>query len=94
MSETTEAAEVFDGFKTQVINVTVGDAREIPRLESRLNEFGFMVSKHIMYSWLRDKSRKSISSVVYVVAIPKENYRAFNIMLSQLQNNTNLQINI
>ena len=94
MSSLASPELVFSQFKTRVINVVVGDARHLTRLENRLEEYAYIVSKHVMYGWNRDKCRREITNVVYVLAAKNGMERALNIMLTQLQKQANIELQI
>jgi len=75
--------------KPFIIMVDVRDARELPKLESRLLKYSELISKTYLYgkdSW----GRRTVKKACYTVLVQK--VREFKIMLSQLQNNGKISI--
>ena len=76
----------------KLLNVLIYDARDIPTVEARISEYGFIKSKTVIYGYNREIGRRVITNVLYVVAVYPGKLREFNIMLTQLQNLRRLKI--
>ena len=76
----------------KVINVIPTDGRDIPALEFRLLEYGFILSKTIIYGYKRHEGKRTITNILYVLAVKPGKLKPLNTMLTQLQNARNLKI--
>ena len=86
--------QLYISFKPRIINVVVSDARHLTHLENRLEDYGYIISKHVMYAWNRNKARPQITNVVYVFAVKNGKERELSIMLTQLQKHENMELKI